>query len=266
MGDPQLNRRSFLAGGTAILGGCLGRVAPTARKIPTESDGYPPKFEQQPELRPVDPGSFPRLTVKSVEIPLVPVDVAYYWHQRREARFADARGERSYELSHILGAVLSPAPDGGNGDPVQSWPKDDRVVCYCGCPHHLSSLRAATLIEQGYLDVFVIDQGFWEWRERGFPIAGRAVLTQPETYEITGQTDPRYAGYTVWAWHEPSGQREATTIGGNGTYVLKLRFTGVSLDSKILIETPEYRVRDALRTFLRGTVTDEVGIPITEEN
>lgn len=251
----QVGRRSVIAGLAASLSGCLGRVAPGGRSIPTESDGYPPSYDRQPERRRIDTGAFPRLTVHGVDVPLAPVDVTYYWHRRGEARFVDARGQRSYELSHILGAVLSPAPDGGEDDPVVSWPRADRIVCYCGCPHHLSSLRAASLIADGYERVFVIDEGFWEWRERGYPIAGRAVLTQPEVYVIEGRTDPEYAGQTVWVWHEPSNQREATTIGEDGTYVLELRFTGVTSDSEILIETPGYRVRGALRTFLRGTVT-----------
>lgn len=29
------------------------------------------------------------------------------------------------------------------------WPKDDRIVCYCGCPHHLSSIRGSQLIDDG---------------------------------------------------------------------------------------------------------------------
>jgi hypothetical protein len=51
-------------------------------------------------------------------VPLAPVEVAHNWHQRRAARFADARGATSYDRARIAGAVNGPVPDGGSDDPV----------------------------------------------------------------------------------------------------------------------------------------------------
>lgn len=201
------------------------------------------------------------MDVDGVDVPLVPVDVAYYWHQRREARFVDARGEQSYDLSHILGAVLSPAPDGTDPDPVASWPTDDTIVCYCGCPHHLSGLRAADLLENRYDNVFAIDEGYWEWQKREYPTTGRAVGTEPPVSEISGRTDPDDAGETAWAWHESSGQREATSINANGWYTLELRFTGVTSESQILVETPTYRVHAPLGRLRNSPITEQMATP-----
>lgn len=227
-------RRSFVVGGAALLGGCMGG----------SSRGTP------------DPSSFERITVEGAEVPLAPVDTTYQWFQDETARFVDARGPQSYELSHIEGAVSSPAPAGGEGeDPVASWSKDERIVCYCGCPHHLSSLRASTLLRNGYENVYVIDEGFWEWQDRGYPVVGTTADIRPTLREIRGRTDASHAGESAWAWHEPTGQREATPIDAAGEYLLELRFADVTLDSTILIETPAYRLRAPLGDLLDRTVT-----------
>ena len=239
-----------------LFGGCLGGPSDSDQGSTDETDGYPPKDAvDRPEERTVDTDSFERITVDGTDVPLAPIDVTYYWYRLRDARFADTRGESSYKKSHVLGAVLSPAPDGREADPVEQWSKEDRIVCYCGCPHHLSSLRAAELIRDGYENVYVIDEGFWEWHDRGYPMAGSEISTQPAVHRIRGRTDTQYAGETAWAWHERSGQREATEIGDRGEYLLELRFSDVSLDSPIRIETPEYDVRAPLRILVSGTVT-----------
>jgi len=259
MKDSTPCRRSFLVGSVAFFGGCLGGSSSSNRTITDETDGYPPQFDSQPKSRSIDTSSFKQITVDGTAVPLAPIDVASYWYRRHEARFVDARGERSYEQSHILGAVLSPAPDGGQSDPVELWPKGDRIVCYCGCPHHLSSIRAANLLQNGYEEVYVIDEGFWEWHDRGYPMAGQEITTQPAVHQINGVVAPQYAGETVWAWHEPSGQREAAPIMDNGRYLLEIRFTDVTPTSMILVETPTYRVRAPLGDLIDGTITEGDG-------
>lgn len=254
------NRRAFLASsGLALFGGCLSDSKSGSNGTPVpltdETDGYPPKLGKQPEKQSIDTSRFGYVTVDGTKVPLAPIEVTYYWYLRREARFADARGETQYENSHILGAVLSPAPDGGPTDPTEAWPEDDRVVCYCGCPHHLSSLRAASLIENGFEDVYVIDEGFWEWHRRGYPMAGESVKVKPESYTIRGRTGLEYAGESAWAWHDPSGQREAAPIDRNGNYVLELKFAGITKSSPIRIVTPGYELETSLRDLLSGVVT-----------
>jgi rhodanese-related sulfurtransferase len=271
------SRRAVLASGVALLGGCLGSQSPSGQPASDETDtsppaeeadggsgsqqslsdernGYPPATDTTPTERPVDTAAFERIEVEGATVPLVPVDIAHYWHQRRAARFADARGERSYEQSHLLGAVLSPAPEGRANDPAAAWPKNDRIVCYCGCPHHLSSLRAATLLQNGYENVYVIDEGFWEWHDRGYPLAGSETTAEPAAYHIEGRTAARYAGETAWVWHEPSGQREAAPIANDGRYSLEVRFADVSPSSVLRLRTPDYERRAPLSELADGTV------------
>ncbi|QLG29692.1 rhodanese-like domain-containing protein (plasmid) [Halorarum halophilum] len=257
-GRGTTGRRAFLSAagvtGAALLAGCLGGSG-GGNGTTEGNDGYPPTPDEQPEERSIDTSGFARKTVNGTEVPLAPIDVTHYWHLRREARFVDARGSTQYGKSHVLGAVLSTAPDGVNDDPTASWPKEDRVVCYCGCPHHLSSLRAANLIDNGYENVFVIDEGFWEWYERGYPMSGSKISNRPASYEIRGEVGAEYAGETAWAWHDSSGQREAGPIGDDGSYLLELTFSGITRSSPIRIETPTYELEAPLSDLLSGVVT-----------
>jgi rhodanese-related sulfurtransferase len=246
-----MERRAFLATAAGVLGaGCLGggsEETPTVPPTPTdtprgtptaETDGYPPEPETTPTERAVDASNFRTKEVHGIEVPLVPVNVAHYWHRRRAARFADARGQEQYASSRVLGAVLSTAPDGVENDPVALWPTDDRIVTYCGCPHHLSTLRAAVLIDQGYESVYVIDEGFWEWHDRGYPMAGKEVTEKPALRVVRGRADPAHAGEMVRLVHEPTHQHEAAPIDEDGRYELHVRFADVTTESVVTLHTP----------------------------
>lgn len=236
------------------------QVGPTnADDLPADEnpeDGFPPRFEEVPDPVEADPTTFDTVTTNGVEVPLVPIDVAYNWYARREARFADARGQTAYKASHIFGAVLSPAPDGQSGSaPVASWPTSDRVITYCACPHHLSSMRAASLIDAGYERVYAIDEGFLEWQARNYPTAGEQADRSLRVRTVAGETDPAHAGETAWAFHHPSGQREATRIGAGGGYELDLPFVDVTDRSRVTVRTPGYTVAAPLGQLTRGFVT-----------
>lgn len=222
----------------------------------TPSDGYPPEFSEVPPERDVDVASFDTLPRGGVEVPLVPIDVAYSWYARGEARFVDARSAAQFDVSHVLGAVLSPAGDGRDlpDDPVFEWPTDARIVTYCDCPHHLSSLRAASLTKRGYETVYAIDEGFVEWRERDFPLAGSDVDRETPVRVVEGAVPRAYAGRTAWARHAASNQAEATEIDGDGRYELELRFVDVTAASPVRVETPAYTLTEPVGRLTRGTV------------
>jgi len=252
-----MKRRAFLASGGAVtltaVSGCLDSGGQDDDNKPASTPGPPGT------PRPFDVDSFETTTTNGVDVPLAPVEVTYNWHYFDEARFVDARGQTSYNRSHIEGAVLSPAPDGpqNDPDPVADWPTDTRIVAYCGCPHHLSSMRAASLIKNGYENVAVIDEGFTEWQRRGYPMAGSNVDLRPPAYEISGQTDAAYAGESAWAFHDPTGQREATPIDSDGSYRLELKFADISEDSPIRVTTPEYEIERSLGELTGSVVTGQ---------
>ncbi|WP_458189588.1 rhodanese-like domain-containing protein [Haladaptatus sp. NG-WS-4] len=259
-----MNRRTFLAASAvsiAGVSGCLGQGGGSGGSYPTpedgDTDGYPPEFDKKPKKMNVDTSSFKTVAQSGQNVPLVPLSVAYNWYKRGEARFADSRGTKQYETSHVYGAVLSPAPgvEKLSQDPVTDWPKKDRIVCYCGCPHHLSSMRAAKLMNNGYENVFVIDEGYWAWHEEGYPIRGQKTSYNPLAYVIDGLADPAYAGETAWARHLDSGQNEATDILGDGSYSMHVKFHDVTPDTTITVQTPAYEVEGTIEELSSRVIT-----------
>lgn len=111
------------------------------------------------------------------EIPMAPTADVYDWYTNdEELVIVDARTPRSYERRHIEGAVSSPAPNGlETDDPLADVATDTRIVAYCTCPRQVSGLRAATLIENGYTDVYLLKEGLYDWIDHGHPVVGTTV-------------------------------------------------------------------------------------------
>jgi rhodanese-related sulfurtransferase len=234
-----MNRRTFLrsglAAGVAATAGCFGGDDPEA----ANEYGY--------ETTTTDDG---------VAVPLVPIDDAIEWYREADDTvFADARSPTAYERAHIADAVLSPAPDGREPeDPLADRPTETRIVTYCGCPHHLSAMRGGTLIENGYVHTYAIDEGFGAWIDRGYPLAGQAVEQRPDVYEIRGRTDAAHAGEYAWARHDPTGQREAVPIAEDGQFAIEIKFYEVDRDSEIRLTTPAAETVRPLGALLDGVV------------
>jgi rhodanese-related sulfurtransferase len=249
-------RRTVLAAwGVVLAGGLAGCTGNGGEDAP---DGYPPAEDlpdDPPPAPDVDRAALQTADVEGTTVPLVPIDAAHAWYQRADARFVDARGAGQYERGHVAGAVHSPAPDGGSEDPVANWPTGDRVVTYCGCPHHLSTLRAGSLIDDGYEAVFAIDEGFGPWVDRGYPVRGEAVEDDVQSYDVVGRTDPADAGAMAWAVHAPSDQREAAPIADDGSFALTLHFGSLPAAAPITVRTPSYEVTRSLARVTADPVT-----------
>lgn len=229
------HRRTFLAGAGAALGGvagCLGGGGSASNL-----DGYQ------------------TISVDGQSVPLAPLEDVHDWYESDRVRVADARSQAAYIRSHIEGAVWSPARDGrAENDPIADWPTDALIVTYCGCPHHLSSMRAAWLIDAGYENVAALDEGFWAWQDGGYPVAGGNPDYEPPLRVVEGRTDPTFAGELAWARHDPSGQREVTPIADDGSYTLNVRFADVPSDEPIRLTTPAYELSAAIADLAAGIV------------
>ncbi|WP_247003545.1 rhodanese-like domain-containing protein [Halosolutus gelatinilyticus] len=248
-----MDRRTFLTiSGAATLGSVAGCLSDDGTE--TEADGYGPKPDTVPEERSIDTSTYRTQVFQGVEVPLAPINDVFYWYQRRETRVADARQSAQYERAHIAGAPLSPAPDGGSNDPIEEWSTDERIVTYCGCPHHLSGLRAASLINDGYKEVYALDEGFGAWIDRGYPLQGSDVSADRATYTIRGQSDAAYAGEMVMLEQVDAKRHEAAPIADDGSYTLQLHYGG-STDSRFRVEAPDYTTEGTLEELTSGTVT-----------
>ncbi|QRV17087.1 rhodanese-like domain-containing protein [Haloterrigena salifodinae] len=235
-----MNRRTFLAvSGTTTVGvvaGCLSNNSDATAANEFDYELYS--------------------TPSGVDVPLVPVDDAYKWYKNDEARFVDARGRSQYDEMRIESAVFSPAKAAGDidDDPVEEWSKDTRIVTYCACPHHLSSQRAASLIDSGYEHTYAIDEGLRGWRDRGYPLEGPNVDAEWKLYEIDGTTDSEYAGQMVALNQIDANRSEVAPIQDDGSYTLQLHFAG-STDSQFSVEAPDYTVKGTLEELTNGTVS-----------
>ncbi|MFB6120324.1 MAG: rhodanese-like domain-containing protein [Halobacteriaceae archaeon] len=281
-----MDRRTFLAAagvaGAGALAGCAGVLGgqggTDGSNVPTSpgprqgdslpadqspNDGYPPDFDEQPKAADVSQATFSPYNVgggsimnasETVTVTLAPIEVAYNWYARGEARFVDARPRTFYERSHIYGAVSSPYNTAIDGTPIAEWDTGDRVVCYCTCPHHQSSIRAAELQQYGFEEVYVIDEGFAPWlQDFNYPVAGQQVSSLPAPTYIEGRTDASDAGKTAWAYRVGTDYTEATKIERDGAYRLQLRIDDPS--AEIRVETPSYTVTGALDALSSTTVT-----------
>ena len=257
-----ITRRGALAGGAgmlAVLAGCLDSLTggPSVDGVPIDADGgdgLALSPDESVDLSHIDPSEFETTEQDGVEVPLAPIEITHDWYRAGEARFVDARGGGQYESVRIEGAVLSPAPDGGDPDPISDWDTDELIVTYCDCPHHLAAARAAALIDDGYENVYVIDEGFVPWRENGYAVAGENVDEVESLWTVNGVTDTSLAGNLVWGMHEETDQQEAVPIADDGTFEMTIRFTGVTDETPLTLETSTTRVERPLGELSRETV------------
>lgn len=233
------------SGGNAPLEhpGTLSTMFVANGDYPTDenpADGRPPEFADQPPSPEAEPSTFETLSVNDETIKLAPIDVVHRWYLRGEARIVDARALSQYERSHVYSAVNSPAQRNSEGGGIEGWDYGDRVVTYCRCPHHLSSIRAAGLQKAGFENVFAIDEGFGVWLDRAYPMAGTAFgsgsQASVQQWTISGSVDSRHAGEYVWA--VANRQYEAAPVRSDGTYELHLKFADVSSATSVEIRTP----------------------------
>lgn len=80
----------------------------------------------------------------------------------------DARPPLDYVTGHIAGSVSVPFYDVTSF--VDQLPNDTQLVVYCGCPHAESTAAAEVLEDNGFVDVKVIDEGYYYWRDEGYPV------------------------------------------------------------------------------------------------
>lgn len=228
-----MNRRTFLAAGAAALGtvaGCLSDDDPSADYL-TETWG-------------------------GEEIRFAPLEHVYEWYEDDAVELVDTRSERQYAESHVSGAVLSPAPDGlESDDPVEAWSTDTRIVTYCTCPTSLAGLRAASLIADGYEEVYGLEEGFDPWRERGYPVESVDESATLETYVIRGRSDPAHAGEYVFLREPNTDQREIGPVEADGSYVLEAGFVDVSPRTRLELEAPDYALEATLEELTSDVVT-----------
>lgn len=180
-------------------------------------------------------------------VPLAPIDDVYEWYEDDAVVVVDARSAAQYERAHVAGAALSPAPAGfDDDDPTADLSDDERVVTYCDCPHSLAVQRAAALLDDGFEDVYALDEGFPEWQDRGYPVDGNDSQESIPVYEVRGWVDAAYAGEYVRLEEPTTEQREFGRIDDDGRFELAARFVDVDEGTEVILRTPDGTRRGTL--------------------
>jgi cytochrome c oxidase cbb3-type subunit 3 len=125
----------------------------------------PPPLPLGPVLHPKGPSptgfvAYPAMT--KVDI------VGAQYARKARMMLLDARVPSDYEQDHIRGAVSVPFYD--PTPYISKLPKNTWLVCYCGCPHAESGQLAQKLQAAGFSQVTVLDEGLWDWKQKGHPM------------------------------------------------------------------------------------------------
>jgi cytochrome c oxidase cbb3-type subunit 3 len=134
---------------------------------PKELSPYP-----KPKDYVVNPnGKNPEFTLK--EDRYVPMEqVAKALKEKNKLVILDTRTTSEWHNAHIPGAVPIPYYIGEN-KVAHGLPKDDTwIIAYCSCPHAASDKVINMLRKKGYKNTAVIDEGFFNWINAGYPIIG----------------------------------------------------------------------------------------------
>ena len=96
--------------------------------------------------------------------------------EKRRMILLDTRPASAWQRSHIPGAVPMPyyrdkSRAGENLPTDGTW-----IVAYCACPHAASDFVVNNLIEEGFTNLAVIDEGILRWTAMGLPVTAGAQL------------------------------------------------------------------------------------------
>ncbi len=99
--------------------------------------------------------------------------------QKKRFILLDTRPASAWQRSHIPGAVPMPyyrdkARAGENLPNDGTW-----IVAYCACPHAASDFVVNNLLELGFDNLAVIDEGILRWTAMGLPVTAGEQLAMP---------------------------------------------------------------------------------------
>lgn len=159
----------------------------------------------------------------------------------------DVRSRYEYDQEHIKGAISYPYENIRMNNKF-TFAKNKTLICYCGCPHHLSGLSAEILINHGYKNVKVIDEGFWVWKQLKYPVAvGKSGPARKTSMEIRGQIHTAQgapvSGRDIFLRHQASGQLEATRTNAQGKFVMHLHFSGVKPQDAVQFSLDQQQIK-----------------------
>lgn len=114
-----------------------------------------------------------RLKTATGDSRLIPPDEAAIFYTTREAVFIDARSPKAFESGHIPGALNIPWTEADQtiDKLLNDFPNPDTIIItYCeGKTCSQSGDLALMLLEIGYPNVKVLENGWYGWIAAGYP-------------------------------------------------------------------------------------------------
>jgi rhodanese-related sulfurtransferase len=164
-------------------------------------------------------------------------DLNRRFEQKSTPFIFDVRNKASYQQSHIETAFLMPYGQTDDSDLAElvSLGKDSEIITYCGCPRHLSTLSADNLTRRGYQNVKVLYEGFWHWKDSGFPTFEISSNTATTLLKFEGLVESHQnpvSGIDLFLRHAKSGQLEAVRTDAQGKFDVEFHLFGYESDDK----------------------------------
>lgn len=78
----------------------------------------------------------------------------------------DVRPAEEFRAGHLPGAISIPLEELGSR--VDELPKDEAIVAYCRGPYCVMAVEAVALLRKKGFDAHRMEQGFTDWRARGW--------------------------------------------------------------------------------------------------
>jgi rhodanese-related sulfurtransferase len=149
----------------------------------------------------------------------------------------DVRNKLSYEEGHIKNAKLLSLPI--TEDMVKDISKSAEIITYCGCPHHLSSIGAEQLENLGYKNVRVLEEGYWYWKDKKYPIEVSKEYQSKVTHlKISGKVlkeSKPLSNIDLYIKHDKTGQLEAARTKKDGSYTIDFHIYNYSKNDSFSI-------------------------------
>jgi rhodanese-related sulfurtransferase len=116
---------------------------------------------------------------------IAPADVLQMMQDKgTKFTLVDTQPVEGYAAGHIPGAVSYPWAMQIKSFPIP-LPRDRVLIFYGSCPNDTSD-TVKKLAEFGYLNVKIMDGGWYKWLELKYPAAGPANNSAPDISQLTG--------------------------------------------------------------------------------
>jgi rhodanese-related sulfurtransferase len=116
----------------------------------------------------------PRLVSSDAQkqIRYISADSAFAIHLQGEAFFVDARPAEEYQIDHIPGAFSIPLFTYYKSPEIlEQFDKETTYILYCFEPEcREAGALAAEFVGKGFNHIFVLNGGYSEWLEKGYPV------------------------------------------------------------------------------------------------